>query len=250
MQSTGLHRNPSAGESAHILQSSGFLGLQTKPGSQPHVRLDFGSTPAALATVLVGAEQVVTEPRIVVPITTVVGGPGGSVTDTGGTVCVTPGGSVIVMVSTDIDPETTLTTVVPGSVSVVVTAGTTAVVVTTDVAPRNVVTDPGSVVTEPGRVITEPGRVTVTVVTVTVGPGTVVTEPDTVATDPGRVVVDAGSVVTEPGIVVTDPGSVTVVPETVTRQITTLVAVRVTGGGMIVLSLPLIVVVTGGGTLT
>lgn len=256
MQSVGLHRKLSAGESAQILQWSGFFGLQTKPGWQPQVRLDRGSTPGARAMVFVGAAHVVIEPRIVVSMVTVVGVPGGLVTVTGGEVRVAPG-TVIVIVAIEVNPELTLITVVPESTSVVVTAGMTLVIVTTEVVPGRVVTDPGSVVTgpgrvdtEPGRVVSDPGRVTVIAGTVTVDSDSAVTEPNTVVTDPERVVTGGGSVVTDPGNVVTDPGSLTVGPETVTTLTTTLVAVRVTGGGVIVVRLPLIVHTISGAVLT
>jgi hypothetical protein len=86
IQSDGSHLNSSIGESAQILQLSGFFGLQTKPGLQPHVRSDLGSMPGGTAKVFVGAAQEITDPRMVVRRVTVLGGGGGLVMVTGGIV--------------------------------------------------------------------------------------------------------------------------------------------------------------------
>lgn len=87
IQSDGLHRKPSSGESAQTLQVFGFEGLHTKPGLQPHVRSDLGSN-GGTGAVFVGAGHEVTWPRMVVATVTVCAG---AVTVIGGCVIVTGG---------------------------------------------------------------------------------------------------------------------------------------------------------------
>ncbi len=129
MQSVGWHRKLSAGGLAHMLQLSGFGGLHTKPGLQPHVRSEAGLSGGA-GTAFVGAAHVVTWSRMLVVRVTVAVGP---VTVAAGSVTVTAGG-VTTWVLVMVDAGMTLVTVVPDCVKVVVTAGTTDVNVVVVVA--------------------------------------------------------------------------------------------------------------------